>query len=237
MAKKVFLFLVLAFLFIESTFAQTDNSKENYGTWTTFGINTKFHKWEFGTDTELRTVYFVRLINRWSLGVSADYNLLKQLKVGLGYQFMNELDYNPDYSKYYFFRNRFNATATGKIKFLNFNISLRERLQLTQKEQRTMLDGTVDTYSINPALVWRNRLLLAYNIPHCKITPSVSVESFYKLNDPNVNSFDSFRYSLSFDYKINKHNSIELYGVINSQLNSDDSFGKYILGSGYTYSF
>jgi len=41
----------------------------------------------------------------------------------------------------------------------------------------------------------------------------------------------------SFDYKINKHNHIETFGVLNKELESEDAYGKYILGLAYNYSF
>lgn len=210
------------------------SQNESYGTWTSIGIEKEYKKWDFGAETELRTIYYARLIERWSLGVNADYSLFKQLKVGIGYQFMNKLD-----QKYlnYSIRNRFNFGATGKLKLNDFSLTLRERVQMTQKDdsKRIQDDGTIDTYSVNPEWSWRNRLAMSYNIPNFKITPSFSVESFYQLNNPDGNSFDNLRYVLSFDYKLNKHNNIEIYGVINSALESDDATGKYILGVSYKH--
>ena len=119
----------------------------------------------------------------------------------------------------------------------DFTVTLRERLQLTQKEDRLQTDGLIDDYKVNPELAWRNRLQLAYNIPNFKLTPSFSVESFFELNNPEGNKLDNLRYLLAFDYKLNKRNSVELYGVMNSSLTSEDATGKYILGVSYTYSF
>lgn len=225
------------FIFLMSFLAWSPmlmSQNESYGTWTSMGVEKEYKKWDFGAETELRTIYYTRLIERWSLGVNADYSLFKQLKVGVGYQFMNKLD-----QKYlnYSIRNRFNLGATGKLKLADFSFTLRERIQMTQKDdsKRIQDDGTIDTYSVNPEWSWRNRLAMAYNIPHFKVTPSFSVESFYQLNNPDGNTFDNMRYVLSFDYKINKHNNIEIYGVINSNLESDDATGKYILGVSYKH--
>lgn len=234
-SKRIFVILV-SFLVIAPTLTAQN---ESYGTWTSIGVEKEYKKWDFGAETELRTIYYARLIERWSLGVNADYSLFKQLKVGAGYQLINSLVYDetkPDrYVKNYFFRNRFNVSATGKIKINDFTVTLRERLQLTQKEDRLQADGLIDDYKMNPELTWRNRLQLAYNIPNFKITPSFSVESFYALNNPDGNNFDNLRYLLAFDYKLNKRNVVELYGVMNSSLTSEDATGKYILGISYTY--
>lgn len=235
--KRIFVILI-SFLIIASALTAQN---ESYGTWTSIGIEKEYKKWDFGAETELRTIYYARLIERWSLGVNADYSLLKQLKVGVGYQLMNCLvydEYEPNrYVRNYFFRNRFNLSATGKLKFNDFTISLRERVQLTKKGDRLQTDGQIDDYKINPELTWRNRLQLAYNIPNFKLTPSFSVESFYELNNPEGNNFDNIRYLLGLNYKFNKRNSMEIFGVVNSSLVSEDATGKYILGVNYTYSF
>jgi hypothetical protein len=216
---------------------QTIAQNEQYGTWLSIGGEKKIDKWELSAETELRTIYYLRLVDRWSIGVSADYDVLKQLKLSLGYQLMNSLDYDKDYVKSYFIRNRVNASATGKLKWGDLSFSLRERMQFTIKEDRLQTDGTYDDYKINPAWVWRNRLQVEYNIPKCKITPSLSAETFYDLNNPDGNSVENVRYILSFDYKLNKKNHVELYGVVNSERNSDDSEGKYIVGLSYKHSF
>jgi len=102
--------ILTAFLLLiitQSLFSQA----ENFGTWTTIGIEKKVNKWDFGAETELRTVYYVRLIERWSLGVSADYNINKPIKVGVGYDLMSKLD-----TKYlnYQMRNRMNVFVSGR---------------------------------------------------------------------------------------------------------------------------
>ncbi len=220
------------------TFSQTSN----FGTWSSIGIEKKItKKWNVETETELRTIggnnlYFVRLIERWNIGVTTNYDFNKNISLGVGYDFMNKLD-----TKYknYQFRNRFNFAGTGKLKFYDFTFSLRERIQTTFKDdsKRLYSDGTIDTYKMNPEWSWRNRLKISYNIPNFKINPSISAETFYQLNNPDGNRFENIRYILSFDYKYKKRNLFEFYGVYNSELISEDSFGRYVLGVGYKYSF
>ena len=211
-------------------------AQNQYGTWTSVGLEKKTGNWNFGAETEVRTIHYVRLINRWSLGLNADYKIAKPLKVGLGYEFMNVLD-----EKYlnYQFRNRFNADITGKQKLGNISFSLRERIQLTKKNdsKRIDMDGLIDSYNIDPAWVWRNKLDADYNIPKCRFTPGISIETFYSLNDPDGNKLDKLRYILYTDYKINKHNKIKVFGVLNSEKGTDeaDYSGKYNLGLSYTH--
>jgi hypothetical protein len=153
---------------------------------------------------------------------------------------MNKLD--TKYEKY-LMRNRFTTSLSGKLDFDRFTFSLRERLQLTVKDDSKRLkpDGTINTYSVNPELTWRNRLQIAYNIPKFRIDPTFSIETFFDLNNPGGNSFSKYRYTLSFDYKIQKQHIFEIFGVLNSEIianpEDDDLYGKYIVGTSYKYSF
>ncbi len=236
--QKFMLLVLMVSLLTPFAFSQA----YNFGTWTNFGIEKKItKKWNAEVETELRTIggnslYFVRLIERWNLGLATSYDINKNLKLGVGYDFMNKLD-----TKYlnYQFRNRFNFAGTGKLKISDFTFTLRERIQTTFKDdsKRIKNNGTIDTYKMNPEWSWRNRLKISYNIPNFKINPSVSAETFYQLNNPDGNILENIRYILSFDYKYKKHNLFEFYGVYNSSLESDDAYGKYVLGVSYKYSF
>ena len=253
--------LIILFLFS----AQIILSQTEYGGWTNISVEKELNKkWELGAEAELRMiggndVYFVRLMERMSLGVSADYTIMKGWKVGTGYQIMNKLD-----TKYlnYQLRNRFNISTSGRVKINDFTLSLRERLQLTTKDESKRIeldddgnikyleDGSVniDHYKLNPELKWRNRLQLSYNIPNFKITPTFSIETNYQLNNPDGNHFDKVRYVLTLGYKIKKVHLIEVFGLIDDEFDSgdvgltssssdDDVYGKYNLGIGYKYSF
>lgn len=238
LSKKKFIIALTAILITPYTFSQS----ENYGTWTTISIEKKMSKkWDIDAETELRTiggndVYFVRLIERWSLGVGTSYDINKFLKLGTGYDLMNKID--TKYSNYQF-RHRFKVDATGRLKINDFTFTLRERVQTTIKDdsQRIRENGTIDTYNMNPEWSWRNRLQINYNIPNFKINPSASVETFYQLNNPDGNRFENIRYTLSLNYKYKKRNEFELSGVYNTELESEDAYGRYVLSFGYKYSF
>ena len=240
--KRKLIILLFAILPVTFIWAQGE-----YGSWTTISLEKELSKkWELGAEAELRTIYYARLMERMSLGLSADYTILKGWKVGAGYQIMNKLD-----TKYlnYQVRNRFNLSTSGRLKFNDLTISLRERIQLTTKDdsKRIRDDQTIDTYKINPEWKWRNRVQISYNIPNFKITPTFSVESNFQLNNPVGNHFDKMRYILSLGYKIKKVHQIEVFGVLNDEFESDDAgviisssddvYGKYNLGVGYKYSF
>lgn len=228
--------ILLFFLLLASIKIQAQSQS---GTWWSISADKELNKkWGIEAGTELRTIYFLRLINRWTLGAGINYKIAKPIKFGIGYQMMNVLD-----EKYlnYQIRHRFKADLSGRLKWNDLSFGLTEGAQLTTKNDSKRIndDGTINTYAINPALVWKNALTLEYNIPKSKLTPGYEFETFYQLNNPDGNQFDKIRNMLYFKYKINKHNSIKAFGLINQELGSDeaDYSGKYILGFGYTYHF
>lgn len=238
MYKKIS--IIIAVLLVSSLVVHAQDG--SFGNWTSLNIEKDLNDWELGAEAEFRTIFFEKgpLVERASLGLGLDYKLIKGLKLGVGYTLMNKLD--TKYEKY-LMRNRFTTTVSGKYKLDRFTFSLRERLQLTLKDESNRLrpDGSIDTYRANPVLKWRNRLQIAYNIPKFKIDPTFSVETHYDLNNPDGNHFSKYRYILAFDYKLHKKHVFEvsavLNSVVNAELDSDDYYGRYVIGTSYKYSF
>ena len=120
---------------------------------------------------------------RTTLGVT--YKPLSFLKVGLGYTLINpykidkELDDNSLYSGFWAPRHRLFADATGTLKLGQFNLSLRERLQLTHNA-----DEGMNVYqSTRNALALKSRIGLKYK-GWRYVEPSLSFEVRAALNDP-----------------------------------------------------
>lgn len=232
MKNKYFVLLLPLLLTSAALLAQTND----FGLWTSVGAEKKIKKWNIGTEAELRTKDNVGQVDRWSLQADFSYDIFKFLRLGASYQFIYFYD-----SKYADFqpRSRYIAYIQGKQKINNFTFTLRERIQRTTKDDRDRIkdDGTIDTYKISPDWTWRNRLKVSYNIPKFPITPSFAFESFYELNNPDGNVFDKLRYTLAFGYSVKKHHNIELYGLIDKDINVDDPVQTFVAGLGYTYSF
>jgi hypothetical protein len=223
--------LLLMFGFI-SLFAQTDD----YGVWTSVGAEKEIGKLTVSTATEYRTQSYLKQIDRWSIILGADYDIVKQFKIGASYQFIyfNDIKYK-DFQP----RNRFSFSLQDKAKLGRFTFTLRERVQVTKKDERDRIkkSGKINYYTINPEWIWRNRIKLAYNIPNFPVTPAFAFESFYQLNNPVVNDFNELRYTLSFDYSPIKHHEIEVFGLIDKEINTKNPARKFVVGIDYTFSF
>jgi len=207
----------------------------DFGLWTTIGFEQNLKKWQLEGEAELRTFENAGTINRWSIKAESSYDIFKPIKTGLGYQFisLNDTlysDFQPRHRIYYFIQ--------GKLKVADFTFSVRERVQLTTKDEsdRIKESGKIDTYKINPELVLRSQAKIAYDIPKFPVNPTFSFEAFYSLNDSNGNAFNELRYTISLNYKLNKHHEFELYGLLDRDINVKDPVKMYILGFQYLIS-
>ena len=213
-------------------------AQQEAGVWSTISIDKKIHeKWNLGAEAELRTfggtdIYLVEQVERWTLTANVGYSPLKPLNLSATYILMDVFDTKYDN---YHWQHRFYLSAVGRQNWGNFSFSLRERLQITTRDD----SKRIEPYEIKTDVVLRNRLLVAYNISNLPITPSASFEAFYLLNHPDNNKFNEFRYILSLAYKINSKNTFELYGLYRqnpAKPPKASTFGVYILGLSYKIS-
>lgn len=227
--KRLVLTLVIV---ITSNFVKAQEDDFNF--WTVIDLNKEINKWEFNLELESRQSGFFDKALRYSIQPEISYRLMKPLKAGASYSLMSFYDIKyEDYQQ----RNRYSIFLEGRIKYQRFTFRLREKWELTTKDEsdRIRLDGRVDTYKINPEQIWRNKLKITYDVPEIPLEPGFSIETFYQLNNPDVNQLEKIRYSLSLAYHLDKKNTIEFFSHVNAdQINSQNVF---ILGVSYSHSF
>ena len=176
MKRKAFYLLALMMMPL-SLLAQSDD----FGVWTSIGAEKKISKkLSVGMEAELRTRDDVSTLDRWSVGVDAQYKLTKWLKVSAGYSFLDDNNEKITYketngmpnklAEYWGVRHRFNVSLTGSYKFGDWQVSLRERWQYTYRPEKTIderwdfdddeYDGKPKTYKGRGKNVLRSRLQL-----------------------------------------------------------------------------
>ena len=223
----------------------TAQESEPGGIWTAISAEKNItKKWSAGGEIELRTVGFTSERDRFAVQLGTDYELIKNLKLGISYSWMNV---NDDYkfsrdsirTDFYQNRHRFNVQGTWRFKMGNVAFQFRERFQTTIKDDSDRLkeDGSINTNRINPEYVWRNRLKVSYSKKKMLWTPYVSFETYYLLNEPEVLRFynsaatdyeekSSFltklRYTVGIEYKITKQHSVELYGMFANERSTSE---------------
>lgn len=204
-------------------------------------------KWTLGTEAEFRSLGYNLNPERYILGINTDYELFKNFKVGIGYEYQSVKDsYKWGYSSlgvdtfkvWMQPRHRFQADISYKYSLGDFSISIRERAQATFKNDKDRIKQNGDTNfaRVNPDQTWRNRIKLDYNIPNSKFDPSFSFESYMLWNDPDIQKayFSKLKYTLAVEYKINKKNSVELYGMYSNERSAEEQVvsgpNYYIIG-------
>jgi hypothetical protein len=195
----------------KNTFAQS----EDFGIWLDAESYKQIGPYRLAVCSEFYTNNNNQSIDRFSIGADGSRKLTPFLNLGMGYLMMNK-----NKTDRYEIRHRFYTTATANGKISNFKFSLRERLQITSYPRH-------EAESQKSLWYWRNRAKISYQIPSCKITPLIGVETFLLLNQKTPSKrLDEVRYNLSAAYPLTPSSQIELYGLLAKMPN----LSQYILG-------
>lgn len=131
----------------------------------------------------------------WSLTtVEINYRLLPRLKAGAGYMLMART-YRLDG-----LRNRYYFYATASCRAGIFLVSLRERFQSTYRAGST-----------HPVNYLRSMLTLSCPLGRTGASPFVYAEPFNNTGHKGRMKADKIRLSAGCDYRIDPHNSLQLY--------------------------
>ena len=229
------LFALLATLPLAAT-AQTDVAlSPDYGGRVSVGFDKKIVKGlHLSLEEEIRIDNNFTSFNRFHTTVALHYKVLPYLKVGVGYALINP--YSSNNNAFKNARHRLMFDATGTLKFGLWQLSLKERFQITHRT------GDFNIYQ-NPAnlMALKSRLTLKYKGLQ-RWTPYAYIELRNTLNAPVINALynstynvymtttgsitgeagwflDGFsgcyvnrlRGSLGAEYKIDRRNSLNFY--------------------------
>lgn len=151
-----------------------------------------------------------------------DYKFYKTFSVGTFYRFTQTKRLDDSYSH----RHRYFFYLGYKIKFKQFKISLREQYQSTYKDVGTSINGSIPTNML------RSKVGVSYDL-NKKYSPFVSSEWFYEMGQ----YINNVRYKAGIDYELNKFHGINLYYMIDKEMNVNNPWTNYIIELGYNYTF
>ena len=132
-------------------------------------------------------------LNRLQTTVGVDYKVHPNVKVGIGYAFIN--GYSASNQAFKNARHRVMADVMGTLRLDDFNLSLKERLQMTHRT------GDFNAYQ-NPAnaLMLKSRLMVKYK-GFDFVKPYAYVEMRNYLNAPVIAAaYDGSNYFTLDDY-------------------------------------
>ena len=225
-------------------------AQSDFGVWMDAGVEKKLGKhWTLEGELGARTRNDSKEMDRYSLGVGADYRLNKYLKFSAGYSLLYDhrggtQTYHKDGTvnkitpSYWWLRHRFVVGATGSYRFGNLGLSLREMYQYTyrpkaaSKKYDTDTEEWEDVKSKRQSLL-RSRLQLTYRLRRTPLTPFGSVELYH-----GDSGLQKTRYTLGSNIQIAKRHSLKLYYRYQDlRGDDDDDLDTHVLGIGYTYAF
>ncbi len=223
----------------------------DFGLWMSAGIEKKINKkWSVDFDFEYRLKDNIDDSGwgepaRWTLGVGAEYKVLKWLKFDAGYKFMRDhscATWNTEKYResrgFWGTKHRFYVSATASYKYQNVKFSLRERWQYTYRPEVADVTYDWEDDEFLPKKgkgknVSRTRLMVSYDKKRTWYEPYISAEMYLG------NGLEKMRYTAGCEFKLNKHNHIDVFYRF-QDINHDDNFNdrdSHILGVGYKLKF
>lgn len=148
-----------------------------------------------------------------------------RLRIGGGYSFI----YRQNASHLSYPQHRFVLQTSLTRDWGPLRLGFRTRLQSTWRDPR------LGSYRVNPQHYLRLRLSARYAIAHTPWQLGLSHEGFIALSSPQSPLYDECRTQLSATYKINKHQSITLYGKLSQELQTPAPETFYALGLTYQF--
>lgn len=239
------LLLAIAFLPV-GTQAQDD-----FGIWYSAGVEKKLNKkLTIEAEGEFRTRNDAKTADRWDIGVGAEYKIVKNLKAGAGYDLIyqntpekisthDDGSYNNWRPSFWGLRHRVHVDLTGSVAVGRVKLSLRERWQYTYRPAKTTTRYDFDNsywedteVGAKGKNVLRSRLQASWDIPHCKVDPYASVETF------NSWSLTKIRYTIGADWKITKKHGVGFYyRYQNVRDDNENQPNEHIAGVSYKFKF
>jgi hypothetical protein len=225
--KKWILFFIIMIGVPCDYFSQAVNDA---GLWTSINVEKKINKRLELIFTEgYRRKENLTQTNLFYTDIGFSLKPARFLKFSLSYRSIQKYMEDETYS----FRHRLMLDILLKKKFGKITASLRERMQTEVRNVYTSEKGKL------PEWYFRNKAELKYDMDK-PITPYVSAELLYQLNDPrDIESNDTWRrarYSVGLEYKLNDRHSFSGQYIVQRAFNVSAPQHVYIFGLTYTLS-
>lgn len=154
--------------------------------------------------------------------IGLSYKIIKPLTVAGFYRFSNKKRVDDFYST----SHRYSFYLSYKLKVKQVKINFREQFQSRYKDIETSATGGI------PKNHLRSKMALSYDLEK-KYTPYVSAELFYEIGE----YIDNVRYKAGVEYEWNKFNTVNLYYMIDKEMNVKNPWTNYVIGLGYNFTF
>ncbi len=224
MKKALTLIFLLSFL--SSLCAQESKVTSDFLFWSGVGLKKEMNKWlDFEIEHEWRFNQNASDLYKKQTSIGFEFDLPKGFKTGI------ILRTKRDKNKEGVLKDKYSYLfdAKYKYKFQHFDISYRFRTELSRKKIN-------DFSSFNEDLELRNRLKVDYELDALNLKPYISYELFlYKEDKFSKFQSNNNRYTLGFEFKLLKHNEIDVFYRIDQELVQYYPYTKYCIGITWQY--
>ena len=228
--------LAFAVIFPVSVWAQTEIKNDaEFGARVAVSVDKKIAKsLHVSLEEEVRLDNNFTNLDRLQTTLELNYKVHRNIKLGVGYSMIN--GYSPTNQAFKNTRHRFMADVTGTLHFDHFNISLKERFQVTHRtgdfnpyqnpknalmlKSRLMFKLKCDSWEPYAYVEMRNYLnapviAAAYDgTTYCTLDDNSEVgEAGWFLMGFNGSYINRWRGSIGTDIKLNKHHTINIYAM------------------------
>ena len=219
---RLFFLLVLSSGFFFCTPANGQN--KDAGLWTSLNFEAKLvKKLSFNLSQEFRFNENITELGTLFTDAGLEYKLNKHFRVAADYRFIKKRSVD----NFYIARHRLYADLKYEIKFKPIQMQIRTRLSNSAEFSRSSEGGDLEYYL-------RNKLSLKWDLEK-PFTPYFSVELFSPLNYPRYSVFDNIRSVAGIEYDFSKHHKIDVFYMIQKEMNVSDPETDFVVGLGYFY--
>jgi len=195
------------------------------GLWTEISLEQPVNKdLSFELSEELRLNENCTEIGTAFTQVGIDYEIMKHLKGGIAYRFVQKRKVEDFYS----FRHKWIAELTYKYKLKKFSTSFRTRYTRQYADIQSSEKGHV------PAEYMRTRLGFEYDFSK-HISSYLSGEVFFNISPGMENIPDQLRFAAGVEYAFNKRSVVEVGYLIDKEQYVVNPTTGYIVTISYSY--
>jgi hypothetical protein len=217
----VFLIFPISFLYCTPLMGQ----EKDAGLWTSFSFEAKVvKKMTASLEQGFRFNENISELGQIYTEAGVDYKLSKHFGVAASYRFIQKRQVED----YYSYINRFSFAVKYEKKWKPYQLKFKSSLQDEYADIGRAPDGGIPEY------YWRNKLSFSREMDK-PYSPYISAELFSPLNYPRTYLFDNVRITAGVEYAFTKHHKIELYYMIQKEINVSYPETDFILGFGYAY--
>jgi hypothetical protein len=217
--------LVIVFSFCLTMNVRAERDACDFASNIEVGVSKKFFKrLELGFKESVSFDQNSKHLDKVSSKVDVSCTVVRKIfKVGVSYYAISK-----HREENYFFNQRFQGYTNVKYSVQRFTFAWRSRFQATYRPEKS-----------DPKIwknYWRNALTVSFKIPKVPLTPSLSAEMFYRVNDYKGNVIDKMRYEGALKYQFNKKNSLKVYYQFNDAMNVKEPLDVSAVGLAYSLS-